>query len=215
MPITLYGSIVSPPTRATMMLIDILGIEVEFKEVNLPMRDHYKPDYLERNPLHTIPMLEDDDYRIVDSHAIMTYLCSKYDNDNLYPKDIKVRCTVDQRLYFDATVLFPRLRRVIYDITQRRTSGLTEYHINDIIEAYDVTEKYLEASKYIATDELTVADLSCIATTSSLNSIIPINEKYVKIHAWMSMLKKEEWYQKNNTSGNSTFTFFLTNLLRR
>ncbi|CAH0401615.1 unnamed protein product [Chilo suppressalis] len=113
----LYGSNESPPIRATLMLIEILGIQVQFKEVYLPTRDHYKQEYLEKKPLHTIPMLEDDDYRIVDRHAILPYLW--------------------------------------------KSKGLTELHVKSIEEAYDIAEKYLEQTKYIATDSLTVADLSC------------------------------------------------------
>lgn len=47
------------------------------------------------------------------SHVIVTYLVDKYaKDDSLYPKDIKKRAQVDQKLYFDATILFPRLRAV-------------------------------------------------------------------------------------------------------
>lgn len=41
------------------------------------------------------------------SRVIMTYLADQYGkNDSLYPKDIKKRGLVDQRLYFDAGTLF-------------------------------------------------------------------------------------------------------------
>jgi hypothetical protein len=44
-----------------------------------------------------------------DSHAINVYLVSKYaKNDNLYPKDLKKRALVDQRLHFDTGVAFAR-----------------------------------------------------------------------------------------------------------
>jgi glutathione S-transferase len=213
MPLILYGSNVSPPTRATLMLINILGVDVKFKEVNLPTRDHLRPEYLEKNPLHTIPMLEDDGYRIVDSHAILTYLVTKFGREELYPKNLKTRCSVDQRLFFDATILFPRLRVVIYDIAEKK-SGLTETHKMKIKEAYDATEKYLEQTKYIASDSLSVADLSCVSSISSLNAIVPVGENYVKLLAWWSMLKKEEWYQQN-VPGNKTFAMFMSSLLRR
>jgi glutathione S-transferase len=46
---------------------------------------------------------------LCDSHAINVYLVAKYaKNDNLYPKDLKKRALVDQRLHFDSGVAFAR-----------------------------------------------------------------------------------------------------------
>lgn len=40
----------------------------------------------------------------------MTYMVDKYaDNDNLYPKDLKKRAIVNQRLHYSGGVIFCRL----------------------------------------------------------------------------------------------------------
>lgn len=47
------------------------------------------------------------------SHAINAYLVSKYaKDDKLYPKEVKMRSTVDHRLYFDCGVLFQCVKSV-------------------------------------------------------------------------------------------------------
>ncbi|XP_030024609.2 glutathione S-transferase 1-like [Manduca sexta] len=215
MPIVLYKTNVSPPARATLMIIDILGIKVETKEVNLPGREHYTPEYLEKNPLHTVPLLEDDDLTLADSHAIITYLVSKYGGDEhekLYPKELKARAIVDQRLYFDATVLFQRLISVIYGVV-KRNQKLSDQQIADIIEGYDILEKYLSKTAYVAGDDVTVADVSCVATLSSLNSIVPVDKKYIKIHNWWGQLQNEEWYQKINVPGMKLLDGFIKQFL--
>lgn len=44
------------------------------------------------------------------SRAILTYLVSAYSKeDGLYPRDIRVRAVVDQRLQFDLGTLYARL----------------------------------------------------------------------------------------------------------
>ncbi|KAL0860938.1 hypothetical protein ABMA27_009470 [Loxostege sticticalis] len=215
MGITLYGSNVSPPTRATMMLLDILGLSFDYREVNLLTREHYRPDYLSKNPLHTIPMIEDDDFRLVDSHVIMTYLVSKYGEEktHLYPKELRAKSLVDEKLYFDASILFPRLRNVIYGIALGKSS-VTELQLKDIEESYGFVNTYLEKTRYIAGDTLTVADLSCVATLSSLHAVVEISDKYVKLHQWWERLKGESWYQVN-VPGATTFGVFMNSLLRR
>lgn len=70
------------------------------------------------NPQHTIPTLVDDDgFVLWDSHAIMPYLVSKYGkDDSLYPKDLKKRAVIDQRLHFDSNVLFLSGAKIIVSL---------------------------------------------------------------------------------------------------
>lgn len=43
----------------------------------------------------------------------MTYLGDKAGNDSWYPKDIKKRATVQQRLQFNNAILFTRFRDIV------------------------------------------------------------------------------------------------------
>ncbi|KAJ8927876.1 hypothetical protein NQ314_019620 [Rhamnusium bicolor] len=110
----LYYADLSPAVRGTLLAIKALGIDVELKPVNLMAGEHLTPEYLKLNPLHTVPTLEDGDFVIWDSHAINTYLVGKYGkNDSLYPKDLQKRAVIDQRLYFDVGILFPRVGAIV------------------------------------------------------------------------------------------------------
>ena len=60
------------------------------------------------NPQHKIPTIVDDGFVLSESGAIVTYLANKYakdNNSNIYPKDVKTRAVVEQRIYFNM-VLF-------------------------------------------------------------------------------------------------------------
>lgn len=60
--------------------------------------------------MQTVPLLDDDGYILSDSHAISAYLAEKYaKDDSLYPKDIKKRGKVNEKLHFDNGILFQRL----------------------------------------------------------------------------------------------------------
>lgn len=215
MPLVLHASSVSPPSRAVMMLIEILGIDVQFKEVSLPQRDHYKEEYIKKNPVHTIPMLDDDGFVVIDSHAIMTYLVSKFKpGSNLYPEDLKSRSQVDQKLYFDTGVLFPRLRNFIYRLVYENNS-FSSIPLSGITDAYGFLEAFLQSSPYVAGDTLSLADLSCVSTISSLNSIVPVSSKYEKVNEWWGKLKAEFWYQSKNEPGLSQFDLFMSSLKMR
>lgn len=213
MPIVIYKTSVSPPARAVLMTVKLLGLEVETKEVNLPTREQFNPEYLVKNPLHTVPLLENDGFVLAESHAIITYLVSEYGGEkhsNLYPKDNKTRAIIDQRLYFDSSILFPRFKPVVYSLVKKR--HISEQQVNDIKEAYGFLEKYLENDPYVAGDRVTLADISCVATVSSLNSMVAVDKKFQKVHEWWSKLQKEEWYREN-VAGVKLFDGFIRQFL--
>ena len=109
MSLKLHYMAISPPARAVLLAIRNLGVEVELAIVDLMKQEHLTPEFIKINPRHQIPVLIDGNFALTESRAIMTYLAnSRKPNSSLYPSDPKKRALVDQRLYFDATVVFER-----------------------------------------------------------------------------------------------------------
>jgi glutathione S-transferase len=124
---TLHMVASSPAVRAVQITAKAIGLELKLKQLDFLNGEHLQSAYLKVLPIiqfqnksqlrfcrsipkHTVPTLvEDDGFTLWDSHAINAYLVSKYaKNDNLYPKDLKKRALVDQRLHFDNGVAFAR-----------------------------------------------------------------------------------------------------------
>lgn len=120
MSLILYHSPISPPARAVLLTIRSLRLNVEIKDVNLLKGENRSAEFLKMNPFHQIPVLVErkssmssptliSDLVLSESRAIMSYLVnSRRADSHLYPIDPVRRAVVDQRLYFDATVVFPR-----------------------------------------------------------------------------------------------------------
>lgn len=105
---------ISPPSRAVLLTIRNLNLNVEVKNVNLLAGEHLTTEFLKLSPVHQVPVLVDDDFVLCESRAIMTYLVnSKMPESDLYPKEPRRRALIDQRLYYDATVVFERNGSVI------------------------------------------------------------------------------------------------------
>ncbi|KAJ8717509.1 hypothetical protein PYW08_005908 [Mythimna loreyi] len=216
MPLKLYKIDASPPVRAVLMTTEILKLNIELQELNIFNGENYTPEYLEKNPLHCVPLLEDGDFILSDSHAIITYLVSKYGADKratLYPNELSVRAVIDSRMYFDTSILFPNIRGIVKAILVQGIKELSPQQVEDVNAAYDVLDKYLQKTKFVAGDHLTVADVSCVASISSLAAIVPVDDKYEKLKAWFSSLQEQEWYQKGNLTGLALFEGFVKSKL--
>lgn len=173
------------------------------RAMNLKDGDHLTPEFLKLNPLHTIPVLDDDGVVITDSHVICSYLADKYAVDeSLYPKDKVKRMQVDARLYFDCGHLFPRVRIMVEPIIYFGEHEITDQKISYMQKAYDGLEKALTSSKYLCGDQLTIADLCCVASVSTGMLFAPIEEdKFPNVKAWVERMSELPYYQKNNQDG--------------
>jgi glutathione S-transferase len=109
MALKLFYTSISPPARAVLLTIRNLDLQVEINNVNLLSGENLTPEFMKINPIHQVPVLIDDNFVLSESRAIMAYLVnSKRPGSDLYPSDAKSRAVVDQRLYYDATVVFER-----------------------------------------------------------------------------------------------------------
>ena len=117
MSVDLYYTSISPPARACLITIRNLYLNVNLINVDLFACEHLKDNFMKLNPLHQVPVLVDGDFVLSESRAIMCYLVnSKKPGDSLYPNDPKLRAKIDQRLYYDATVVFENNADVIVSL---------------------------------------------------------------------------------------------------
>ncbi|XP_050559253.1 glutathione S-transferase 1 [Spodoptera frugiperda] len=196
----LYKVDASPPANALRILSEIIGLELEVRDVNFGALEHKSPEYLKRNPMGTIPTLVDGDFVISESHATMKYLLSVYGGDkseSLYPSDVRTRAIVDQCIFFNVGIFFIRLKVIVLPAIFGDLDGPTEKHKADIDEAYGIVEAYLAKNKYLAADHLTIADLSVGATTISMQPLHKLDAaKFPLTAAWMARLEEHPSVQK-------------------
>lgn len=103
----LYYTLGSPPSRAALMMIRILGLEVDVKKVDLLKGEQKTPEFLKLNPMHQLPVLVDGDFVVTESRAILAYLVnSRKPGSSWYPADPKARAHIDQLLHFEAVNFF-------------------------------------------------------------------------------------------------------------
>lgn len=210
--ISIYGMEASPPTRSCLLTLKALDLPYELIPVNLLVGEQLKPEFVQKNPQHTVPVLEDDEVCIWDSHAIMAYLVSKYAaTDALYPKDPVQRAVIDQRLHFDTGALFTvALHPIVKKVLYTDSKIIDRAGIGAIIEAYELLETFLGDNDYVAGPELTIADFSVFTSVCSLMVFLDLDaSKYPNTAAWLQRLKELPYHEEANGVGAAHFEALL------
>ncbi|XP_018328672.1 glutathione S-transferase D7 [Agrilus planipennis] len=207
--IDLYYFPPSPPCRAVLLFLRVLGLTVNLKSLNIVNGDQMKPEFLKLNPQHTIPTLVDHDYVLWESRAILKYLEDQYDKEHKYiPNDPKLAAKVDQLLYFDIGTLYQSLMNYYVPVLLHGEKPNDE-QADKVKEALKLLNTLLENSQWVAGPQMTIADFSIIATVSTADAVGFNIKDFPRVSEWYEKMKKTlqpYGYEEVNQKGADLFT---------
>nr|ABR15777.1 glutathione S-transferase [Litchi chinensis] len=168
MVVKVYGPVTAGCPQRVMACLLEKDVEFEIIHVNIDNGEHKRPEFLLRQPFGQVPVIEDDDFRLFESRAILRYYAAKYADrgPNLLGTTLEERATVDQWLEVEAhnfnDLIYTMVLQLIVLPSMGQPGDLTLVHTCEqkLETVFDVYEKQLLKSKYLAGDWFFLADLS-------------------------------------------------------
>jgi glutathione S-transferase len=204
----LYMHPISMTSRPVRLFIAENRIDAEEQVVDLMTGEHYKEPYASINPNRLVPMLEDGDFRLTESSAILKYLADKIGSP-AYPKDLKQRAKVNEVMDWLNTqfyrdwgygLAYPQL----FPHHKRRSD---EAHEGAIEWGQKNAENWLKIlndhwlgpnKQYLCGDQITIADYFG-AGLVTLGELIRCDfAKYPNVQRWLDNMKKLPNWNKVN-----------------
>jgi len=140
------------------------------------------------------------------NHAqIQIYLVEKYGKtDSLYPSDPKKRAIVNQRLFFDLGTLYQRYADLYYPQLFAKVPANPD-NLKKLEDAVGFLNTFLEGQTYAAGDTVTLADISLVATISTLDVSGFDLKKYPNVVSWYEKCKSTVPGYEINEAGAQEF----------
>ena len=101
-----WGRLSSINVRKVVLCAQVLGVPFERIDAGLSYGVVNTPDYRAKNPNGLVPLLEDGDFTLWESNAIVRYLCAR-EGSPLYPKDLQRRADAERWMDWQQTTLNP------------------------------------------------------------------------------------------------------------
>ena len=196
----LYMHPVSMTSRPVRLFIAESGIKIDEQVVDLMKGEHMSPEYAALNPNRMVPMIEDGDFRLTESSAILKYLADKFDLPS-YPKDLKKRAKVNEMLdwlnsqfyrEWGYHLCYPQ----VFPHHKRRTD---EAHSATVDWGVEQSKRWMQVlndhwigpkNQYLCGNEITIADYfgACLV---SVGDLIQFDfGKYPNVARWLANMKK-------------------------
>ncbi|XP_010038728.1 glutathione S-transferase F9 [Eucalyptus grandis] len=170
MVVKVYGPDAAAPKRVLECLIE-KGVEFRTVTIDHFKGEHKAPEYLKLQPFGSVPAVQDGDYTLFESRAIISYYAEKYKRQgtDLLGKTIEERGLVEQWLEVEAQNFHPP----IFDLVLKIVFGpelppAAQRERDKLCKVLDIYEEMLSKSKYLAGDFVSLADLSHLPFTQYL-----------------------------------------------
>src|SRR6187431_2095940 len=194
----LYHHPASTTSRPVMLFAAENRVPLEMQVVDLFTGEHYQAPYEAVNPNHLVPVLEDGDFRLTESSAILKYLADKTDSP-LYPKDLQARARVNERMDWVNTQLcrdfaygfvYPQIfsfHKRRSDEAQQATLQWGKERAQGWIKVLD--QHILGGNAYLCGDAMTIADYYA-APFVALDELLGGDyAAYPNVQRWLARMK--------------------------
>jgi len=204
----LYQHPMSTTCRPIIMFIADEGLDVEQQVVDILAGEQYGDAYKLVNPSCLVPALDDDDFRLIESSAILKYLAEK-SGSKAYPKDIRARTRVNERLDWVNTNFY---RSFGYGLVY--TQILDPYKLTDaaahkaqVLMGLSQAQRFLavmndhmlgNGATWLAGDDITIADYLASGIVSVGEVIGCTFKDYPNIANWLARMKVRPNWQAAN-----------------
>lgn len=159
-------------SRRVIALLEEAGIAYEARPINLMVGEHKSEAFIQLNPNGQVPVLEDGDFALTESNAILRYLCEREGLADWYPTEAQARAQVDQWLDWNQCRLAPATGNIVFNsvfMGENGDSAAIARGRDSLATLAPILEEALQMHSYVAGERATIADLSIASSLSQLD----------------------------------------------
>jgi glutathione S-transferase len=161
--------------------LEEMGLDCELVTLRFPPRLHH-PEYLDVNPLGTVPTFVDGDSVLTESSAICEYLGRRYGPTDLVVREDEPQfgAYLNWMYRSDATLTFPQtlvLRYTRLEPPERRQPQVAEDYAIWYLSRLRAVEAALAGHDHLVADRFTMADIT-VGYALYLGSTLGLDERY-------------------------------------
>ncbi|AOA57041.1 glutathione S-transferase family protein [Acinetobacter larvae] len=201
MAIVLWGR----PNSLNVHKILWLAAELELDFEHIYAGQHYglidQPEFLARNPNGLIPVLQDHETVLWESHTILRYLTEVYGQDSVWIANPQQRFQAEKWLDWYLTTIFPVFSILFRHLVrlpaeQRDLAAIAQASV-ELEKLFDILDGILSKQTYLSGQQFGIADIPLgLAVHHWFNFDIPRQHPQPHLKAWIEKIRARPYFLK-------------------
>ena len=192
----------SPNCQKVVALAYEVGVPLEMSMVDLFKGQSRTPELLAKNPNGKLPILEDGDFVLWESNAMLGYIAAKAGRTDLAPTTPRERADVDRWLAWSNAHFGPAIRKVAFERVVKKLGGLgapdeaiVQQGIAEFAQVADALEQSLGSKEYLC-GRLTIADFALTPYAALADSCGLDFGPFPRAKSWLARMTARESVRK-------------------
>lgn len=163
MTLRIWGRISSVNVQKVVWCADELRLDYERIDVGGKFGGNDTPAYLAMNPNGLVPVIEDDDFVLYESNAIVRYLCARHAAGTLWPDEPRHRADTDRWMEWQSTGYTPAMWGAFWQLVrtppEKRDAAAVEASRARSEKHSAILDAHLASRRFLTGDTFTAADI--------------------------------------------------------
>ena len=189
-----WGRNTSSNVQKVMWAVAELGLEHERFDIGGAFGKNREPAYLAMNPNGLVPTLQDGDFILWESNAIIRYLAREYGDQKLEGADARTRARANQWMDWQLSVLGPAITPAFWGLIrtppEKRDTAAIAAAQSKTTEAMKILDAQLGRTDFVAGDAFTMGDIPVGVMTYRYWQLVPERPQLPHLQLWYSALQK-------------------------
>ncbi len=200
----LYYNLLSTNSRRALAAVYHVDQKIELQSVDFTTGFIESSEFMKLNPNGMLPVLQDGNFSLWESNAIMQYVCTKFNNTSIYPTDSQMRADINRWQFWVMSHFGPACDTLMWENMMKKMFDAGSPDATKVAEATEefhtyakVLDQHLSSNSYLVGNSLTIADYSVAANlTYFQQSHFPI-QGYSNILNWYKKVESQDAWKKS------------------
>jgi len=178
--------------RKVLAGLKLLDVGYTLMPVNYLAAEHKSTEYLALNPNGSLPVIQDGDFTLWESNAILQYAADKFEREVCYPREAQARADINRWLLWESSSWMPTCYVYLRENCVKPFLGGETDHVVLASEAENfaklagILDARLASSSWLCGDAPTIADIA-VAAPMHLHfwSGLPLHD-HPHLQRWMT-----------------------------
>jgi glutathione S-transferase len=189
-----WGRNTSSNVQKVMWAVAELGLEHERFDIGGAFGKNRDPAYLAMNPNGLVPTLQDGDFILWESNAIIRYLTREYGDQKLEGADARSRARANQWMDWQLSVLGPAITPAFWGLIrtppEKRDMAAIAAAQAKTTEAMKILDTQLGRTEFVAGDAFTMGDIPVGVMAYRYWQLVPERPELPHLQVWYAALQK-------------------------